>query len=758
MRPFARDFPALAVSCTSTSFCAELDEETDGAGGIVVSADPAGDESSWHRVFAGPLLDRISCASEALCVAVAQTEILVSSSDPAGGPGTWRIARIGSASGSGVGSLNDVSCPSATLCVAVDGAGDVITSTDPTGGAGAWHIGRVQQGEISRVSCASTTWCVAVDASGNVLTTTDPTGGIGAWSVVHVHTGALQAVSCPSSSFCAAIGGNDVVASTDPAAGASAWKAKRIEYAVEGCGHYDTCPDQLVDISCASAELCVVNDNSGFQYFSSTDPAGGSPVWTTFTSNGGRSPIPADGPLSCPASSLCVSGNGVVSTDPAGGSSTWVGKEIDGGNQLTGIACALKPLCVAVDDAGHAVTLTPAGFKDALIDPAFPIQGAFLLPADVSCAGSSVCVVVGGLGDILASRDPTAGMAWSRVSYGLDNGPDHVSCPTVSFCVALGYRGSIRTSTDRSATGSSWSLEGSLLPPCPYICDSLTSLSCPSAALCVAGSNQGEVFVSRDPAGGSRTWKRHVIWATPRYGSDPLQLSCPSVELCVAADPQGRIFTAVDPGRRGSAWRITDLGPSHPLGALSCPFVSLCVVTALDTRYQEPTTSVYVSRNLTGGRTAWTETQAPIVLSGFACVSRTRCVAAGGESVSVASVEPFSLARKIRPRLTEDLAPSGHRALLECLLRRVRCRYQVRAPTAGTMEISWRVNGTLVAQGAVTFTLAGAMPITLDFTHRGRRRLADRRQLAITAAGSFTGIATPAVVAHRTVYIGRPAR
>ena len=457
--------------------------------------------------------------------------------------------------------------------------------------------------------------------------------------------------------------------------------------------------------------------------------------------------------MTCTPGPLCLApgGEGVlVSTDPLGGD-TWTAREIDGQNRLSGIACPSRQWCLAVDDAGNAVTLGPSGFSNARINPAIPVGAPIVLPQAVACPSASLCVAVGGFGDVLASRDPTAGpTAWSRFSYGSNHGLGAVSCPTTSFCAALGYFGDVATTTNPSGGATAWTIT-SIVPQCRVgSCGDLTSLACPSPTLCVAASDQGKLFVSRNPIGGARTWRAFRLWNPRKYVSDAIALACPSIALCVGADFQGHIFTSINPARGPAAWRVTGLGATHPLGGISCPFISLCVAPALDSS-DLPTNTVYISRNPTGGRSAWSTQQIPMQLGALACATRTRCLGIGGENISTASVQPISIAREIRPRLRQDLAPPKTQDLIACLLRRTGCRYTARAPTAGTLTVSWYVNRSLIARGATTFNLAGTSPITLKLTRRGRRLLSHRHGLSLSAAGSFTPIATAALHARRTL-------
>jgi hypothetical protein len=118
----------------------------------------------------------------AWCTLALASGLLLCASDAAAelvGQLTWRSpVRIDSPSTAlpGLGGLRAVSCPSVSLCVAVDASGDVVTSTDPAGGAGAWRVAHVDrntqwcgnhsapcQVPFDGISCASASLCVAWD-------------------------------------------------------------------------------------------------------------------------------------------------------------------------------------------------------------------------------------------------------------------------------------------------------------------------------------------------------------------------------------------------------------------------------------------------------------------------------------------------------------------------------------------------------------------------------------------------------------------
>ncbi len=97
-----------------------------------------------------------------------------------------------------------------------------------------------------------------------------------------------------------------------------------------------------------------------------------------------------------------------------------------------GISCASVSLCVAVDFAGDVVASTNPGAESSEWTLSH-VEGAALPLSDdqgrsVSCAEGPMCVaVVGSIGTIIASADPTGGAgAWTAASLGMDL--EAVSC------------------------------------------------------------------------------------------------------------------------------------------------------------------------------------------------------------------------------------------------------------------------------------------------------------------------------------------
>jgi hypothetical protein len=304
-----------------------------------------------------------------------------------------------------------MSCPTTSLCVATDNDGNIVTSTNPAGGAGAWKVTNVDGPlVIAGVSCVSVSLCVAIDQNGHALASTDPTGGVTAWSRTLVYTTAglhgVTSISCVSGPLCVVTDeAGNVVTSTDPTGGASAWTITDIDKG-----------NSISDVSCASSSLCVAVDNAG-NAFSSTSPSAGMTAWVTADVNG-TSPILG---VSCTAAPLCVAGStstatqnvavALTSTNPAGGASAWTATQppLDDSNPLNignSISCVAESLCVAVDDNGNGglsqsgePTAGAAGWSGA--DPDKNSIMTFL--RSVSCATRSLCVIGDESGNIVTS-------------------------------------------------------------------------------------------------------------------------------------------------------------------------------------------------------------------------------------------------------------------------------------------------------------------------------------------------------------------
>ena len=514
----------------------------------------------------------ISCPSEAFCVASDAAGNVLISDHPTGGANGWVAIKLDQYDNP----ITGVSCPTSSFCVAVDSNGSIFTTTEPTGGASAWHMNTIDANHyISSVSCISEGLCVAVDAQGQVITSTNPTGGQIAWSVAKVAELSLNAVSCVSGPVCVATNFlGAVVTSTEPTAGASAWHLATIDK-----------NNTLEGVSCPTAKLCVVM--AGAEVLTSTNPTGGASAWSTPSS-------PIDGGFLGPMY----------------------------------VACASETLCVATDEAGHAVTSTnPTGgasaWKQTKVDTA---NGG---PDGVWCvAGTTWCAVVNGLGDFIASSNP-ASETWNAPEH-IDSSTspnllNNISCPSVSLCFTGDTEGGIAFSTNPAGGASTWS------KPVPVDPEGINGLSC-VPGLCVAVDGSEGIATSTEPTGGASKWS-HIGVNTLFDGYN--RVSCASTKLCVATSYGiGTVATSTDPTGGASAWTTTTINGAHGLGGVSCPSESLCVVTTTEG-------DVLTSTDPTGGASAWHLAHTTLAETAtVSCPTTTLCVVGGAEGKIVTATSP----------------------------------------------------------------------------------------------------------------------
>jgi hypothetical protein len=625
--------PISDVSCPSTALCVAGDVD----GHLVTSIDPTSPSAVWTAADADSdnWIRAVSCPSVSLCVAVDQSagsapafadSQVVTSTDPTGGTPAWAPGTLGDVSGDGVTEMQDVSCV-VGLCVAVGSGGgfvgEIATSTDPAGGSGTWTLSALTGvGILQAVSCVSTTLCVAVNGAGQLLTSTDPAGGPSTWALTQLPGGGPSFLSCPSAKLCMAAENGGVWTSTNPAGGASTWTFS------PGA---DANPAGFDGVSCASASLCVAVDNAG-NVVTSTNPTGGAAAWSTtnldraasflgvscvpnsaacvvvgngdlasstnptagvgswtvqYNPDGFTAPFGVRNTMedvSCLAGPLCVAvdnnGNVVTSTNPAGGPSAWTSTEIDGSNVINAVSCIAGPLCVAVDADGNILTSAdPTGGVSAWtvtdVDGATAIGG-------ISCVAGPLCVAGDADANALTSFEPAGGaLAWSSVALGAASF-DPVSCASVSLCVGLdrGY-GTFVSSSDPAGGSGAWTDEGNLL----Y---TPAAVSCVSTSLCVLVSG-GEVLTTTDPfttpTEDPGAWTATRVEPLSGYPTDAqaalIAVDCPSASLCVAITIDSTVVTSTDPTGPASAWSLTNPEDNGPQ-AVSCASISLCVAVGAD--------------------------------------------------------------------------------------------------------------------------------------------------------------------------------
>jgi Alpha galactosidase A/Alpha galactosidase C-terminal beta sandwich domain len=315
LSPFDLGHVPSAVSCASEALCVAVDHEGD----ALTTADPTAASPSWSGLhISASALNAVSCAPEGLCVGVDATgDAFVR---PAGSS-SWLSRVVDSAN-----SLTGVSCPQAGLCVAVDAAGRVLATTSPASGPWPGASVDAEHPALKGVSCASPALCVAVDASGDVLTSSNPTGGSSAWLLHKITSEELVGVSCSPAGVCVAVdAGGDTFATANAAGGS--WFSTAID------------AERFDAVSCASSGLCVAVDARG-EALASDEPAAAVPAWAATR--------PSSEPL---AGVSCLPGGGCLAVS-------------SGGRSLLArvpapFTVTLGPTQVAAAGAGAAGTVNP---------------------------------------------------------------------------------------------------------------------------------------------------------------------------------------------------------------------------------------------------------------------------------------------------------------------------------------------------------------------------------------------------------------
>ena len=297
-----------------------------------------------------------------------------------------------------------------------------MTSTDPTAVTPTWVGANIdgREGEadfLSAVSCVSTELCVAIDLNSDPLISTDPTAATPTWSAPADidEVGIIESISCPSTSLCVAVDDHGhAVTSTNLAAAAPIWRVATIDNASPQ-------PPLLTSgVSCPSTSLCVAVDDRGRAVIS-TDPTAATPTWTV------PAAIDSTGLLavSCPSTSLCVAvdeaGRAVITGDPSAATPTWRVSTTINNSPLTGISCPTTSLCVAITRAGRRVITTdPTSSTPTWSGGATTGSEGFTeIPARISCASTSLCVMTGSWGAVI-STDPTAATPTWRAPSAID--------------------------------------------------------------------------------------------------------------------------------------------------------------------------------------------------------------------------------------------------------------------------------------------------------------------------------------------------
>lgn len=751
--PAAGQTPLSAVSCPNASLCVAGDARGD----ILTSSDPAAGPGSWRiarvddKLIVGPFDEGIvalACPSASLCVGADGSGDVLTSTNPSGGASAWKLTPLESGHSPAplalASGLTSISCPSVSFCVAADRRGDALASTDPTGGASKWRSVNVDPKPgilgITSVSCPTRSFCVAVDSSGNVVTSTDPTGGASAWKLHAVYgSSALYGVSCASTSLCVAVDGTAVVVSTDPTGGSSTWQRATVE---QGDLY------RLNAVSCPSASMCVAVDQEG-NVVTSTDPAGGASAWEINAAEyvpfgpgiPGLSGLFA---VSCPSTSFCLSvdslGNAVRSANPTGGAGAWTVEQIDGSNGPDGLACRSSG-CVAVDQSGNVLSSTdPTDASRWAIqradDTGQGSNGSTL--GVVSCPASTFCAAVDGDGNVLSSRTPFGGFGWSVTAADPGNLLSSVSCPSESLCVAVDMSGNAVTSTDPATASPTWTVSNVDRDLTPGGAQAeLEDVSCPSVSLCVAVDSAGNALTSTNPTGGSAAWTANDVAGTTALSA----VACPTASMCVAAGTAA-IAVSKAPTAGVQAWSTSSI--DYALTRISCSSASFCVAV-------DQSGDVVTSTDPAGGGTAWAGGHIePDYVGAISCSLPSACVALddmGGLSIG----RPPTVRQLLASPLRGAVSPPAAARRIKSLLVRGGYSFSFSAPVRGRLVVTWRLRGrdVLLARAATTFGGARTRQVRLALTNAGKSLLAHSRRASVIARADFTPAAGASVATAR---------
>jgi hypothetical protein len=198
------------IACPTLSLCVAVD-----SAGNALTGTPAGwathhidpDLTPWGQAAS---LQSISCPSASLCVAADSAGNLLVTRDPASAPPSWDISDVNRTN-----PISSVSCPTPRLCSAA-GASTLLTSTDPAGGVGSWTATTLPSA-VTRVTCSPSRFCLALIQGGGAASFTAAAGGASAWQPTSPEASPLWAAACSVTAWCVVMDGTGSVAYARPA-------------------------------------------------------------------------------------------------------------------------------------------------------------------------------------------------------------------------------------------------------------------------------------------------------------------------------------------------------------------------------------------------------------------------------------------------------------------------------------------------------------------------------------------------------------
>ncbi|HET9094765.1 MAG TPA: hypothetical protein VFN36_06715 [Solirubrobacteraceae bacterium] len=461
------DFGIVAVACASAAQCTAISQTREWT---FDSADPAAVTTATIDTRAG-FARALTCVSASQCTAVDQ-----SGHETTFDPQTGVTSGPVSLATSPYTQFNSVACPSAFLCVAPDLAGH-LTSFDPRTGQA---VANPAAPSVQDVACPTASACVADDGAGQALEFAP--GGAAAPTATRIDAGAaLVSLACPGRAQCTAVDALHEL-TFDPLSSRVPQHLRRLS---------GRASSSVGAVACATLTLCSATRADSEISF---NPRAFGRARLRLADHNGDAGIVT---VRCPSPVECVTidGDGIgVTYDPRTGRILRRAINVEEVEALTALACPTRAQCTATDNNGTMITFDPLSGRRLLtakIDRPVGLDapsGASVNELDaVACRGTSLCVAVDTLGNVI-SFDPRAQRGAQLRSIDAGHALTTVACPTRTRCVLGDSSGQIWSGSPRGARWSPTRLQGA---------SALTSVACVTGRECVAVDTAGDLFTAR---------------------------------------------------------------------------------------------------------------------------------------------------------------------------------------------------------------------------------------------------------------------
>jgi hypothetical protein len=368
--------------------------------------------------------------------------------------------------------------------------------------------------------------------------------------------------------------------------------------------------NEPLGITCLTAAQCIAIDSTG---------GGASDVLTFDPSNGVATPRPIQpaGAIACPpgTTTQCttVGAGGDEQTFNPSAFATPAIFDVDPGNPLVSVTCAVASQCTAIDGRGREYTFDPdpsyvsrvsshqmtaaesplsfvgcpavdqctgiSGTTEDTFDPQLPAtpNSRYFSTATISgfaCPLVDECVAVGdnssGVEQGVTTFNPAD--ADNASTTPVDNSlgePSGLSCPSSTQCTTVAG-GDEYTFAPADRPGRLTAITPQLITTGT---ESYTAVSCPSLTQCTAiadvAATGGEAvtFNPKSPAA--------VGPATIDAGNSVTSISCPTTSLCVIVDDAGNVLE-LDPTQLGAVFTLPIPG-AGPFDSVDCISIAQCV-------------------------------------------------------------------------------------------------------------------------------------------------------------------------------------